>query len=55
MSYLIYMHVLHYDCPHDGWSYIGLTKQAVQKRWKYGNGYTTDRQPVFAAAIEKYG
>ena len=53
--YVIYKHTLIADCPHKGWSYIGLTKQKVQKRWNYGNGYSADHHKVFAAAIKKYG
>ena len=51
MNYLIYKHTNKIN----GKSYIGLTKQQANKRWNYGNGYTKSNQPVFAAAIKKYG
>ena len=53
--YTIYKHTLTMDCSHYGWSYIGLTKQALERRWKNGTGYPESTQPYFARAIKKYG
>jgi group I intron endonuclease len=53
--YTIYKHTLILDCAHKGWSYIGLTKQDLKRRWKNGTGYPKTTQPYFARAIEKYG
>lgn len=53
--YTIYKHTLILDCPHKGWSYIGLTKQNLKRRWKNGTGYDPKTQPAFANAIKKYG
>ena len=46
--YRVYMHV----CS-NGKKYIGITKQAPEKRWKKGDGYRT--QTHFKNAIKKYG
>lgn len=35
--------------------YIGITCQQLKNRWQNGNGYSAKTQPVFAAAIKKYG
>lgn len=53
--YTIYKHTLMLDCDHKGWSYIGMTKQPLKRRWKNGTGYPKTTQVVFARAIEKYG
>ena len=56
--YIIYKHTLIADCPQKGWSYIGLTKQAPNKRWKSGLGYykpNSIQQSRFYYTIEKYG
>lgn len=46
--YTVYMHI----CP-NGKKYIGITKQAPNKRWQNGYGYNT--QIYFKRAIDKYG
>jgi len=46
--YKIYEHI----CP-NGKVYIGITQQNVEKRWKKGKGYNT--QKLFYRAIQKYG
>lgn len=52
MKWIIYKHTLVADCPHKGWSYIGITKQTAEQRWKDGFGYT---KQLFGKAIKKYG
>ena len=39
----------------NGKRYISITFRPVLKRWKNGNGYNELHQPIFAAAIKKYG
>ena len=39
----------------NGKRYIGITFRPVLKRWKNGKGYNEVHQPIFAAAIKKYG
>ena len=39
----------------NGKRYVGLTKQKLKKRWQNGFGYNVGTQPVFGAAIAKYG
>lgn len=56
--YIIYKHTLLTECEHNGWSYIGLTKQQPNKRWKNGLGYfkpSNPTQSLFWNAIQKYG
>lgn len=48
MTYKVYRHI-----TPSGKSYIGMTCQDVDKRWKKGFGY--DTQPAFHRAIQKYG
>jgi len=50
--WLIYKHTLKEGYEHSGWSYIGLTQQTINKRWKSGIGYKKQR---FYDAIKKYG
>lgn len=47
-TYTIYRHV-----SPNGKSYIGITKQNIERRFQNGNGYNT--QPAFWRAIKKYG
>ncbi len=47
-TYSIYRHI-----SPSGKSYIGITKQNVDRRFQNGNGYNT--QPAFWRAIKKYG
>lgn len=47
-TYSVYRHV-----SPNGKSYIGITKQDVDRRFQDGNGYKT--QPAFWRAIKKYG
>lgn len=51
--YKIYKHTLKEGFDHSGWSYIGLTKQPIEKRWQNGFGYKNSL--VFKKAITKYG
>jgi len=47
-NYTLYKHIF----P-NGKSYIGITKQDPEKRWRKGEGYNT--QPKIYEAIKKYG
>lgn len=47
-EYTVYMHIT----PNNKY-YIGITKQSIQKRWKYSYGYKS--QTLFWRAIQKYG
>ena len=47
-KYTLYMHI----SPSTKY-YIGITKLDVDKRWKNGNGYKTNK--YFYRAIQKYG
>lgn len=49
-TWIIYRHVNTVNQK----SYIGLTKQSLEKRWQNGLGYTKT-QPLFYRAIQKYG
>lgn len=46
-KYVVYCHIL----KNDGRKYVGITSQKPEKRWNYGNGYTS----YFKNAIKKYG
>ena len=48
MSYCVYCHTN----KENGKKYIGITRQAVERRWKNGKGYSTQH---FSRAIKKYG
>ena len=47
-TYTVYRHI-----SPTGKSYIGITKQNIERRFQNGNGYNT--QPAFYRAIKKYG
>ena len=47
-SYIVYQHLN----PQTNKSYIGITKQRVQDRWKNGDGY---KRQAFYKQIQKYG
>lgn len=47
-NYVVYKHI----CPNDK-VYIGITKQNINNRWNYGNGYKSCT--LFYRAIKKYG
>lgn len=50
-NYCVYKHT-----TPSGKVYIGITKQAPERRWRNGNGYKTDENPTpFYRAILKYG
>lgn len=52
MKWVIYKHTNKIN----GKSYIGQTKQTLDRRWRNGIGYTKDNQDThFARAIKKYG
>ena len=48
MAYCVYCHTN----KENGKKYIGITKQTPERRWKNGNGYSSQH---FARAIQKYG
>ena len=48
MAYCVYCHTN----KENGKKYIGITEQTPEKRWKNGNGYSSQH---FARAIQKYG
>ena len=51
-TYTVYCHTNKVN----GKKYIGITAQAVNKRWRAnGNGYLGSHQRAFASAIKKYG
>ena len=47
MSWTVYRHI-----THNGKSYIGITCQKLERRWRNGNGY---KDTLFGRAIKKYG
>lgn len=47
-NYIVYKHI----CPNNK-VYIGITKQNINNRWNYGNGYKSCT--LFFRAIKKYG
>lgn len=51
-TWKIYKHTLLVG-EHAGWSYIGLTSQKLERRWRNGLGYKNDI--LFWNAIKKYG
>ena len=52
MEWIIYKHTN----KNNGKSYIGQTRQTLDRRWRNGVGYTRDNcDTYFARAIKKYG
>ena len=51
MNYCVYIHTNKINKK----SYVGITCQRPERRWRNGNGYVKKNQPIFYNAIQKYG